>query len=157
MVRGFDVYRFADCDGLECIVPPVPNTPGKATGGGQVPGELAELSILRGTAAGGRANFGFNAQFSAGILSGDLTFNDHGTGKKVQSTAIDSYTQAGNKASFTGRATVNGTPGIGFFVEVEDLGEPGGADTFRIVLQDGYGAGGVLLKGNIQVHSGGGL
>src|SRR5918997_6484561 len=73
MVRGFDVYRFADCDGLGCVSPPTANTPGKATGGGQVPGELAELAILRGTAAGGRANFGFNAQFSAGVLSGHLT------------------------------------------------------------------------------------
>jgi hypothetical protein len=42
-------------------------------------------------------------------------------------------------------------PGVRFFVEVEDLGEPGRADTFRIVLQDGYAAGGVLLKGNIEV------
>ena len=157
MVRGFDVYRFADCDGLACVAPPSANTPGKATGGGQVLGDLAEVAILRGTAAGGRANFGFNAQFSAGVLSGHLTFNDHGAGKKVQSTAIDSYTQAGNKATFTGRATVNGTPGVGFFVEVEDLGEPGGADAFRFVLQDGYGAGGVLLKGNIQLHAPSGL
>jgi hypothetical protein len=37
---------------------------------------------------------------------------------------------------------------------VEDLGEPGTADTFRIVLGDGYAAGGVLLKGNVQVQSG---
>ncbi|MDQ3823515.1 MAG: hypothetical protein M3321_09780 [Actinomycetota bacterium] len=157
MVRGFDVYRFADCDGLECIVRPAPNTPGKASGGGQVPGELAELSILRGTAAGGRASFGFGVEFANGLLTGSLSFTDHASKKKVESTAIDSYTQAGNKATFTGRATVNGTPGVGFFVEVEDLGEPGGADAFRIVLQDGYGAGGVLLKGNVQVHGGLGL
>jgi len=151
MARGFDVFRFMDCAGLGCVVVPPPNTPGKATGGGQVPGEMAELSILRGTAAGGRANFGFNAQFSNGILSGHLTFNDH-AGKQVQSTVIDSYTQAGSTAKFTGRATVNGTPGVGFLVEVEDSGESGRADSFRIFLRDGYGAGGVLLKGNIQVH-----
>jgi hypothetical protein len=154
MVRGFDVYRFADCDGLGCIVPSLPSTPGKATGGGQVPGELAELSILRGTAAGGRASFGFGVEFANGLLAGQLTFTDHASKKKVESTVIDSYNQVGNKATFTGRATVNGTPGIGFFVEVEDLGEPGGADSFRLVLQDGYGAGGVLLKGNIQVKGG---
>jgi hypothetical protein len=151
MARGFDVYRFSDCDGLGCVVPPPPNTPGKATGGGQVAGELAEMTIVRGTSAGGRANFGFNAEFSNGVLSGHLTFDDHSS-KKVQSTAIDSYTQVGNTAKFTGRATVNGTPGVGFFVEVEDSGEPGRADSFWIVLRDGYGAGGVLLKGNIQVH-----
>jgi hypothetical protein len=153
MSRGFDVYRFTPgCDGLTCVVLPPPNTPGKATGGGQVPNEPAELSILRGTAAGGRANFGFNAEFSAGLLSGHLTFIDHGSKKDVKSTSIDSFTVTGNRASFTGRATVNGVPGVGFFVEVEDLGEPGNADTFRLVVFDGYAAGGVLLRGNIQVH-----
>ncbi len=154
MVRGFDVYRFADCDGVECVVPPTPNTPGKASGGGQVTGELAELSILRGTAAGGRASFGFGVDSTGAVVTGQLTFTDHATKKKVEATAFDSYTQAGNKATFTGRATVNGTPGVRFVVEVEDLGERGTADTFRIVLGDGYGAGGVLLKGNIQVRSG---
>lgn len=153
MSRGFDVYRFTACDGLACVVPPPTNTLGKATGGGQVSGELAELTILRGSAAGGRANLGFNAQFSTGLLSGHLTYIDHGSKKDVKSTSIDSFTVTGNKASFSGRAKVNGVPGIGFFVEVEDLGEPGRADTFRIVLQDGYAAGGVLLRGNIQVSS----
>jgi hypothetical protein len=154
MGRGFDVYSFADCDGIDCVVTPE-NTPGSANGGGRVDGELAELSILRGTVAGGRATFGFGVEYRTGSVapSGDLSFNDH-AGKKVDATSIDSFTAAGNKASFTGRATVNGVPGVRFFVEVEDLGEPGRADTFRIVLGDGYGAGGVLLKGNIQVRAG---
>ena len=157
IARGFDVYRFADCGDLTCVAPLPTSTPGKATGGGQVGDDLAELTILRGTSAGGRASFGFNAEFSNGLLSGHLTFNDHASGKKVKSTVIDSYVQTGNKATFTGRATVDGTPGVRFFVEVEDLGEKGSADTFRIVLQNGYGAGGVLLKGNIQVHASLGL
>jgi hypothetical protein len=154
MGRGFDVYSLTECDGIECIVTPA-NTPGSANGGGGVPGELAELSILRGTAAGGRATFGFGVEYETGGVapSGDLAFNDH-AGKKVDAISIDSFTATGNKASFTGRATVNGVPGVRFFVEVEDLGEAGRADTFRIVLADGYGAGGVLLKGNIQVRSG---
>jgi hypothetical protein len=155
MGRGFDVYRFTSCDGLGCVVPPQTNTPGKATGGGQTSGDLAELTIVRGTAAGGRANFGFNAQYAVGQIAptGHLTFIDHGSKKSVKSTSIDSFTVTGNSASFTGRATVNGLPSVGFFVEVQDLGEPGSADMFRIVLQDGYAAGGVLLKGNIQVSS----
>jgi hypothetical protein len=41
-------------------------------------------------------------------------------------------------------------------VEVEDLGKAG-ADTFRIVLADGYAAAGVLTKGNISVGGGLGL
>jgi hypothetical protein len=152
MTRGFDVYRFTTCQGLSCVTPPPVNTPGEATGGGQVPTEPAELSILRGSGAGGRANFEFNAQFSAGLLTGHLTFVDRGTKKKVESTSITSFTRAGAKATFTGIARVDGVSGVRFTVDVEDMGEPGKADTFRLVLGDGYTAGGVLLKGNIQVH-----
>ena len=152
MGRGFDVYSFTSCDGPGCVLLPT-NAPGKATGGGQIAGELAELSILRGKGAGGRASLGFNAQYQTGQAAptGHLTFIDHGTGKKVQSTSITSFRVAGRTASFSGTATVNGVPGISFFVEVEDLGEPGSADTFRLVVGDGYGSGGVLLNGNIQV------
>ena len=152
--RGFDVYSFGTCSGAECVAAPT-STPGSANGGGRVDGELAELSILSGTSAGGRATFGFGVEFRQGAVapSGDLSFNDH-AGKKVDATSIDSFAAAGSKVTFTGRATVNGVPGVRFFVEVEDLGEPGQADTFRLVLGDGYGAGGVLLKGNIQVRTG---
>jgi hypothetical protein len=47
-------------------------------------------------------------------------------------------------------------PGVGFTVEVEDLGKAG-ADTFRIVLADGYAAAGAISKGNITVSGGLGL
>ena len=67
-----------------------------------MPNEPAELSILRGTGAGGKANFGFNAQFSAGLLSGHLTFIDHGSKKNVKSTSITSFTRAGTRRTFTG-------------------------------------------------------
>lgn len=155
MVRGFDVYAFARCDGVGCVVRPQ-NVPGKASGGGQTSGTLAELAILRGLSAGGRANFGFNAQFASGdpAPSGHLTYIDHAIRKDVRSTSIESFSVVGNRATFSGRATVDGVPGITFFVEVEDLGETGDADTFRIVLGDGYSASGLLLKGNIQVRSG---
>jgi hypothetical protein len=143
----------AVCEDLGCLTL---NTPGQATGGGQVAGELAELAILRGTSAGGRANFGFNAQFGSGdpAPSGHLTFIDHDLKKNVKSTSIESFLVAGAMAMFSGRATVNQTPGVAFSVEVEDLGEPGRADTFRITLSDGYMASGVLLHGNIQVREG---
>ena len=153
MSRGFDVYSFTGCDGLGCVIVPA-STPGAASGGGQATGELAELSILSGSAPGGKATFGFSAGYATGQVapSGDLEFNAKSAGKSITATSIDSFDVVGTKATFTGRATVNGTPGVKFFVEVEDLGEPGRADTFRIVLQDGYAAGGVLLKGNIQVE-----
>jgi hypothetical protein len=155
MGRGFDVYRFTPgCEGPTCIV--TPNTPGKAWGGGQIEGQLAELSILEGTSAGGRANFGFNAQFENGLLSGHLTFIDRGAKKKVESTSITSFTQAGNTATFTGPAKVNGAPGFAFTVKDSDGGDPGSGlsnpDTFSLFVSDAYVANGVLLKGNIQVH-----
>ena len=154
MSRGFDVYRFGDCAGLQCVQSPLPSTPGRASGGGQAPGELAELSIVRGTTAGGKATFSFDVRTTAGLPGGQLSFTDHRLKKNVTATAIDSLTVAGAKATITGRATVDGTPGVSFVVEAEDLGEPGKADSFRIVLGDGYAAGGVLLKGNIQVSAG---
>ena len=152
MARGFDVYSFTPCDGVGCVIVPH-NTPGSATGGGQAPDDLAELSILRGTTPGGKATFSFAASYATGQVSpaGDLTFNDKTSGKKVVATSVDGFDVVGTKATFTGRATVNGVPGVRYFVEVEDLGEPGTADTFRLVLQDGYAAGGVLLHGNIEV------
>jgi hypothetical protein len=152
MTRGFDVYRFTTCQGVGCVTPPPPNSPGKATGGGQVSTEEAEMSISRGTGAGGRANFGFNAQYAGGVVSGHLNYVDHGQKKKVESTSVTSFTRSGSKASFSGVARVDGVSGVSFTVEVEDFGEPGSADTFKIVLGDGYTAGGVLLKGNIQVR-----
>ncbi len=158
MIRGFDVFKFADCEGLGCVNPLPTNTPGKASGGGQITGEPAEMTILRGTAAGGKASFGFGVEFVAGAVAptGDLSFTDHGLKKSVTSTGIDSFVVAGNTATWTGKATVNGVPNVSYYAEVQDFGEPGTADTFRIVLGDGYAASGVLLKGNIQVQEGAG-
>ena len=153
MARGFDVYAFGDCDGIECIALPV-STAGSASGGGKSADELAELSILSGTAPGGKATFSFDVSSTGSVATGSLMFRDHGLKKKVESTAIDSFQVAGNTAEITGRATVDGVPGVSFFVAVQDFGEPGDADTFRIVLGDGYGAGGVILNGNIEVEGG---
>jgi hypothetical protein len=155
MARGFDVYRFgASCDGVGCIASPT-STPGRAKGGGKAPGELAELSILSGTNAGGKASFSLDVTFAAGApaASGSISFNDK-DGTKVQSATIDTLAVTGTKATITARGTVNGRPGVRLVVEVEDLGEPGRADSFRLFTGDGYGAGGVLLNGNIDVTGG---
>ena len=154
MGRGFDVYGFSRCDGLGCVGIPV-NTPGSANGGGQVENELAELLILRGTSAGGKANFGFGVSYSAGRPTGDLTFNDKAAGTKLRATSFDTFVidPSGTSAIFTGTATVDGVPGVRFTVKVEDLGEPGTADTFSISFQD-YVAYGVLRNGNVQVQGG---
>ena len=143
----------SSCDGLGCLAD---DTPGKASGGGQIVGELAQLTILSGTAAGGRASFGFSAQFATGDPAphGNLTFIDRGASEDVKATTIDSFAVIGNRATFGGEATVNRTSGVRFGVEVEDLGEPGSADTFRIAVADGYSAAGVLVHGNIEVQAG---
>jgi hypothetical protein len=153
MTRGFDVFSFTKCDGAGCLVRPT-NTPGRAKGGGQAPGELAELSILSGPSKGGKATFGLDVSYVAGQAApaGQLTFHDKAADRKVTATSFESLTIAGAKAAITGRATVDGVRGISFFVEVEDVGKE--ADAFRIVLGDGYAAGGVLLKGNVEVTGG---
>ena len=153
MGRGFDVYALTSCAGAACLVRPT-NTPGRAKGGGGVEGELAEVSILSGPSKGGRASFSLDVTYLAGQAApaGKLGFHDKAADKKVTATGIDSLTIAGAKASITGRATVDGVPGVSFFVEVEDVGKE--ADAFRIVLGDGYAAGGVLLKGQVEVTGG---
>jgi hypothetical protein len=134
------------------------NTPGSAAGGGKLEQDFATFTILRGSAPGGEGQFGMDVRYTLGAPTplGSLTFQDKALKRKVQSTAIDSLTIAGSRATITGRATVDGVPGVGFVVDVEDLGKAG-ADTFRIVLADGYAAAGVLTKGNITVGGGVGL
>ncbi len=112
----------------------------KVTGGGHIQVD------------GGQANFGFNAKRKNGALSGSLTFQDHPNGVKVKADAITELTISGTEASFSGPCTINKVPGFTFTVTVEDAGEPGSSDVFRIELSDGYEAAGTLSGGNIQVH-----
>ena len=154
MTRGMDVFSFTSCDGIGCIVRPT-NTPGSAGGGGKHIGALAEFTITQGTGVGGTGQFGLDVSYLLGAASptGSLHFRDKTTDVRVDATSIESLTIAGPRATITGRATVNGTVGVAFFAEVEDLGKAG-ADTFRIVLGSGYGAFGVVDKGNITVTGG---
>jgi hypothetical protein len=154
MARGMDVFSFTSCDGVDCVLRPT-NTPGSADGGGKLIGELAEFTITKGTAVGGQAQFGFDVSHVLGAATptGTLHFKDKTADVRVDATSIESLTIAGPRATISGRATVDGTPGVAFFAEVEDLGKAG-ADTFRIVLGSGYGAFGVLEKGNITVSGG---
>ena len=154
MTRGFDVYAFSSCADASCVTLPV-NTAGRASGGGWTEGELAEFTITRGTAVGGRAQFSLDVSYVTGAPApiGRLHFRDRDRDSRVDATAIDSLTIAGPRATITGRATVDGVPGVRFVVELEDLGE--GADAFRIVTGTGYGAAGVVDKGNIKVEGGG--
>ena len=157
MGRGFDVYRFTSCDGLGCVI--VAADEHARQGDRRRAGrrkELAELSILRGTAAGGKANFGFNAQYRGGPGCADRTPDVHRPRlrrRRSKSTSIDSFDVVGNKATFTGRATVNGTAGRdvlgrGRAIWVSRATRTPSASSWTTATR----AGGVLLKGNIQVH-----
>jgi hypothetical protein len=129
-----------------CVVPP--STPGaKVTAGGWI------------TVLGGKGTFGLTAKANNNTpptASGNLTYQDHGTlARTVKSTAFTSMTVTGNCARILGTATVNNSapPGIGFQVDVCDNNEPGkDADTFSIIMGDGYSAAGTLGGGNVQLH-----
>ena len=58
----------------------------------------------------------------------------------------------GTGATFFGNATVNGTA-TNYRIDVDDLREPGaGNDAFTIRTENGYTAGGILSRGNVQIH-----
>lgn len=119
-------------------------TPGKVTGGGQI-----ALSPIAGS-------FGFNVMYKVGdtVPKGDLEYIDHETGMNVHAhdmTLLEVY-DSNTKAEFWGTCTIDGVSGFTFHVYVEDNGEPGKNDFFKIWLSNGYSAGGTLLNGNIQIH-----
>src|SRR5687767_12543517 len=154
MTRGFDVYAFSQCSGLSCVSVPA-NRSEERRGGGQAEGELAEFTILEGTAVGGRAQFSFDVSYVTGapMPMGRAHFRDRDGGTRVDATAIDSLTIQASRATITGRATVDGQAGVRFVLEVEDLGMS--ADAFRLVTATGYGAFGLVDKGSITVRGGG--
>ena len=142
-------------------------TRGKVTGGGQI--RVGE----------GKASFGFNAmQFSRDAgPKGELQYIDHNTGMKVHAHELD-YLEVygvspGNKPSelltamFYGPCKVNNVDGYRVQILVNDRGEPGTADFFRIGVWDSSSVGyeyadaiywedafpeHKILHGNIQTH-----
>lgn len=98
-------------------------------------------------------SFGFNAQYETGSSAprGQLTYQDKLAGVRITATSIAVVTVSGTHATVLGTADVNGTP-TDFRVDLDDLGEPGRSDTFRI-RAGSYDAGGTLNGGNVQIHS----
>jgi hypothetical protein len=84
---------------------------------------------------------------------GHLQYNDHNS-FKVKGTGVTGY--GPGKTGPTSRqidGTAEWTGGGGWYhAEVADNGEPGRADTFQLMLQNGYHAEGTLDGGNIQLH-----
>jgi hypothetical protein len=123
-------------------------TPGKVTGGGQI-----EAPVQTGGKKVDKASFGFNVMYQEGALKGELEYIDHATKMNVHAHDMTKLVVSNDKtkAWFEGTCTIDGVSGT-FKAYVEDNGEPGKKDVFKITLSDGYTAGGQLLNGNIQIH-----
>ena len=75
---------------------------------------------------------------------------DVGLAARAATQASSSETQA----SIFGTATINGSGSFDYEIDLVDAGEPGTADTYRIVLSNGYDSGvQTLYGGNVQIHS----
>jgi hypothetical protein len=158
-----------------CPQPPPPNTPGKVTGGGQIPGDdpifsplgdLISVPALVPSLAGpgSSATFGFVAKCCA--PTGQLDYNDHQADVRIKAKSVDGLfiaspgmscpaTPGSKHARFTGTAAVirsTGTTTERFTVDVDDCGEPGTMDTFGIKTASYSNGPSTLTGGNIQIH-----
>lgn len=116
--------------------PPREHDCGKVTGGGWI----------TGTPAGAKGTFGVSGGIRRGEFWGHLTYVDHGSGLKVQSTAVTGFEvdpADANARIIVYAVSINGAAGTAR-VRVADYGEPGRNDTFSITLSNGYTAAGDL-------------
>ena len=154
--------------------PPPPNTPGKATGGGQIDGDplfaldgvLLSLPALVPSLADpkSQATFGFVA--TCCTARGNLDYNDHPMDVRIKAQSVDGLsisspgasctaTPGSKHATFRGMASVirsTGTTTEPFTVDVDDCGEPGTGDSFSIKTTTYSNGPSPLIGGNIQIH-----
>jgi hypothetical protein len=150
-VSAFNVITTIDHEGVTSMATSteIVGRAGKVTGGGNI---------------GDSRSFGFDAQpDSNNAFKGNLNYKDKTNNIDLKSTSLTfvSILSDNEHATFSGEATVNGTSGYTFRVDMEDNGEPGnGVDRLRIRLSgpgsydsNAFAAnGGLLTAGNIQVH-----
>jgi YVTN family beta-propeller protein len=118
-------------------------TSGQTAGGGQVANAAQNDQVA----------FGFTAKSSSSGVKGECSVVDPSTNTKVKCLDATTLVQTATHATFFGNATVNGVA-TSYRIDVDDLAEPGdGRDTFKIQTASGYTVGGVLIRGNIQVHN----
>jgi hypothetical protein len=103
-----------------------------------------------------KATFGGNAQVTK-ELKGQEEYQDHGPAESmnVHSLTVDalSCSDDGTMASIFGQASIDGVGNFGYRIDLEDLGEPGTSDSYRIRLSTGYDSGMQTLDGgNVQIH-----
>ncbi len=107
------------------------------------------------TAANGDpASFGGNAKAPA---KGQEQFQDHGPAADMNVHSIDVQavvcSRDGTSASIFGTATIDGAGSFDYRIDLQDLGEPGTSDTYRLRLSNGYDTGEQVLDGgNVQIH-----
>ena len=157
---GADVITaYADTDN-DNVNDPAPADPeDRATKAWVIPANMVGCKVTYGgriTAANGdRATFGGNANGKG--PKGNENYQDHGpvADLHVKSIEIQSVTcnTAGTQAGIFGTASINGAGTFDFRIDLEDLGEPGSSDTYRIRLSNGYDSGEQTLEGgNVQIH-----
>jgi hypothetical protein len=112
------------------------STPGHVTGGGQVAPHVT---------------FALTAKSDRKGVKGSCLVVDPSTGTVVVCLDVTSLVQVGNGATLFGNALVDGVRTT-YRIDVVDNGEPGRNDVFSIQTGTGYTAGGVLTRGNVQVH-----
>lgn len=116
------------------------STPGASTGGGQF------LDVANGT----DINFAFNFKSDAGGPKGSCHVKDKARDTTVKCLGVLAYVQGTNEAIVYGTAEVNGAPGYFKIVLTDDTS---GSDSFSIITQSGYAAGGAVTQGNVQLHT----
>lgn len=121
--------------------PPLSNTSGKVTGGGNIDVDQD----------GGKATFGFTINYSQGDFapSGNLTYQDHKANLRLKADSFDLLLIEGNHAWFTGTGTMDDGQIVRFTVDLNALDNVFHID---IPAANGYSAGGALSGGNITIH-----
>ena len=127
----------------------------QAGGGGGGGGGTKNGPTFRVTGSG--KIFGKTVSFEINVddlPSGRLKYVDKEQGVEFASDRITGFTRVSTtKVVFTGEATINGQKVL-FTVEVDDNGDPGTNDRFKITIMGAVTSTreGALTKGNIQFH-----
>jgi hypothetical protein len=117
------------------------STPGQVTGGGQI------VPVARAE----EVSFGLEAK-NGSKLAATCSVVDRALDVHVKCLDATALVQSPTHATFFGNATVNGIATT-YRIDVDDLGQPGaGKDTFQIQTASGYTTGGVLARGDVQIH-----
>jgi Bacterial Ig-like domain (group 1) len=154
---GADVITaYADTDNDNVRDPDEPSS--RATKAWVIPASTEGCKVTYGgrieAANGDKGTFGGNAQAPD---KGQEEYQDHGPVQPMNVHSINVQAVVCNKrrtqASIFGQATIDGSGTYNYRIDLQDLGEPGTTDTYRIRLSNGYDSGvQVLNQGNVQIH-----